>query len=132
VAVFASPAERAAAEPVLAAIPSARRLDLAGNVDLPGVAACLARCAFYVGNDSGLMHIAAATGIPTLGLFGPSNEAHFAPWGEKAACVRGDKSFIEYIEAPDYDFRTTVSLMEDLSVERVAEAAAALWERTSR
>ena len=39
---------------------------------LPEAAACLARCALAVSNDSGLMHLAAATGIPTLGL-----RAHF-------------------------------------------------------
>jgi ADP-heptose:LPS heptosyltransferase len=131
VAVFGSASERATAEPVLAAIPSERRIDVVGGVDLPGVAACMGRCAFYVGNDSGLMHMAAATGIPTLGLFGPSNDAHFAPWGERAAFVRGARSFHEYVEAPGYDFRTTDSLMDDLSVERVVAAAAALWKRTA-
>ncbi len=129
VAVFGSPSEHAVAEPVLAAIPPARCIDLVGGVDLPGVAACLGRCAFYVGNDSGLMHMAAATGVPTLGLFGPSNDAHFAPWGERASFVRGGRSFHEYIEAPGYDYRTTTSLMDDLSVERVVEAAAELWKR---
>lgn len=131
VAVFGSPSERAAAEPVLAAIPPGRRIDLVGGLDLPGVAACLGRCAFYVGNDSGLMHMAAAMGIPTLGLFGPSNDTHFAPWGEQAAFVRGGRSFHDYVGAPGYDYRTTTSLMDDLPVERVIEAATVLWKRTS-
>ncbi len=129
VAVFGSSSERAAAEPVLTAIPPERRIDLIGGIDLPGVAACLGRCAFYIGNDSGLMHMAAATGIPTLGLFGPSNDAHFAPWGERADFVRGERSFHEYVATPGYDYRTTESLMDDLSVERVIEAATALWKR---
>lgn len=131
VAVFGSLSERATAEPVLAAIPAGRRIDLVGGVDLPGVAACLGRCAFYIGNDSGLMHMAAATGIPTLGLFGPSNDAHFAPWGERAAFVRGERSFHEYVATPGYDYRTTESLMDDLPVERVIDAATALWKRTA-
>jgi ADP-heptose:LPS heptosyltransferase len=131
VAVFGSLSERATAEPVLAAIPPECRIDLVGGVDLPGVAASLGRCAFYVGNDSGLMHMAAATGVPTLGLFGPSNDAHFAPWGEQAASVRGEKSFHDYVGASDYDYRTTASLMDDLPVDRVVEAATALWERTA-
>lgn len=131
VAVFGSPAERVAAEPVLAAIPPERRIDLVGGVDLPGVAACLGRCALYVGNDSGLMHMAAAMGLPTVGLFGPSNEALFAPWGERTAVVRADRSFREYIEAPDYDYTTRESLMDDLPVDRVIEAAVALWKRTA-
>ncbi len=71
-AIFAGPgdAERALAAPVLAALPGA--IDLAGRLALPEAAACLARCALFVGNDSGLMHLAAAAGAPTLGLFGPS------------------------------------------------------------
>ena len=70
--VFAGPgeAERAMAEPLLAALPDA--IDLVGRLSLPEVAACLARCALFVGNDSGLMHLAAAAGAPTLGLFGPT------------------------------------------------------------
>ena len=131
VAVFGSPSERSAAEPVLAGIPLERRIDLVGDVDLPGVAACLGRCALYVGNDSGLMHMAAAMDIPTLGLFGPSNELHFAPWGERTAVVRADRSFLEYIEAPDYDYTTRESLMDDLPVDRVVEAAVALWKRSA-
>lgn len=131
VAVFGSPAERAAAEPVLAALPPARCIDLVGGIDLPAAAACLGRCAFYVGNDSGLMHMAAAMGVPTLGLFGPSDEAHFAPWGEKTAHVRTDRSFRDYIDAPDYDHTTTASLMDDLPVDRVVAAAQMLWERSA-
>jgi ADP-heptose:LPS heptosyltransferase len=130
VAVFGSLSERATAEPVLAAIPPECRIDLVGGVDLPGVAACLGRCAFYIGNDSGLMHMAAATGVPTLGLFGPSNDAHFAPWGERVAFVRGVRSFHEYVATPGYDYRTTETLMNDLPVERVIDAATTLWKRT--
>jgi ADP-heptose:LPS heptosyltransferase len=131
VAVFGAASERAAAEPVLAALPPERRIDLIGAVDLPSVAACLGCCVFYVGNDSGLMHMAAAMGIPTLGLFGPSNDAHFAPWGERTAVVRADRSFRDYIDAPDYDHKTTGSLMDDLPVNRVIDAAVALWKRTA-
>jgi ADP-heptose:LPS heptosyltransferase len=84
-AVFAGPgaAERAAAAPVLAAIPGA--IDLVGSLSLPEVAACLRRCALFVGNDSGLMHIAAAAGTPTLGLFGRSRADEYAPAGVRTA-----------------------------------------------
>lgn len=62
--------ERAGAAPLLAALPGA--IDLVGLLTLPEAAACLARCALAVSNDSGLMHLAAAAGAPTLGL-----RAHF-------------------------------------------------------
>jgi ADP-heptose:LPS heptosyltransferase len=67
-----------------------RFIGLVGKVDLLTSYACLKRARLFVGNDSGLMHLAAAAGAPTLGLFGPSDERHYAPWGPAAAFVRGD------------------------------------------
>jgi ADP-heptose:LPS heptosyltransferase len=89
-AVFGGPgpAERAMAAPLLAALPEA--IDLVGKLTLPQVAACLARAALFVGNDSGLMHLAAASGAPTLGLFGPTNAAEYAPAGRQARAVIGE------------------------------------------
>ncbi len=83
--VFAGPgaAERAMAAPVLAALPDA--IDLTGLLSLPEASACLSRCALFVGNDSGLMHLAAAAGAPTLGLFGPTPAAEYAPAGRRTA-----------------------------------------------
>ena len=88
VAVLGGPgaAERAMAAPVLAAL-GGRAVDLVGTLSLPEVAAVLARCSLFVGNDSGLMHLSAATGAPTLGLFGPSPAEHYAPSGPRAAAV---------------------------------------------
>ena len=85
--VFAGPGEdeREMATPVLAALPDA--VDLVGRLSLPEATACLARCALFVGNDSGLMHLAAAAGAPTLGLFGPTPAAQYAPAGSRAAAV---------------------------------------------
>jgi ADP-heptose:LPS heptosyltransferase len=74
------------AAPVLAALGD-RAVDLVGNLSLPEAAAVLARCALFVGNDSGLMHLSAAAGAPTLGLFGPSPADHYAPAGPRAAAA---------------------------------------------
>jgi ADP-heptose:LPS heptosyltransferase len=77
--------EAAMVAPVLAALPDA--VDLVGRLELPEVAAVLARCALFVGNDSGLMHLSAATGTPTLGLFGPTPASEYAPVGRAARAV---------------------------------------------
>ena len=89
-AVFGGPgvAERASAAPVLAALPGA--VDLVGRLSLTEAAACLARCALFVGNDSGLMHLAAAAGAPTLGLFGPTPASEYAPAGRHTAVALAD------------------------------------------
>jgi ADP-heptose:LPS heptosyltransferase len=133
VAVFAGPGERAAARPVIEALPASRVIDLIGEPHLLDVFALLRRCSLYFGNDSGLMHMAAATGIPTLGLFGPSPDWRYGPWGTRTAVVRTPESFEELVsENPHFDHRRQASLMTGLSVEAVTEAATALWERTSR
>jgi heptosyltransferase-3 len=111
VAIFAGPGpqEAALAAPVLAALPEA--IDLVGRLELPQAAACLARCALFVGNDSGLMHLAAAAGVPTLGLFGPTPAAEYSPAGRRAAPVL-----------------SPTGRMENLSVEAALQAATALLE----
>ena len=83
--VFAGPgaAERAMAAAVLAGLPDA--VDLTGRLSLPEASACLSRCALFVGNDSGLMHLAGAAGAPTLGLFGPTPAAEYGPAGLRTA-----------------------------------------------
>jgi ADP-heptose:LPS heptosyltransferase len=79
--------ERAMAAPLLAALPKA--IDLVGQLTLPEVSACLERAALFLGNDSGLMHMAAAAGAPTIGLFGPTDAATYGPSGPRAMAVTG-------------------------------------------
>src|SRR6266568_4565322 len=88
VAVLAATHERAQAAPLLAAVPAERLIDLVGGVDLLTAAAVLRRAALFIGNDTGLMHIAAAAGTPTLGLFGPTQAARYAPWGVRTAVAQ--------------------------------------------
>ena len=110
-AVFGGPGpdEAAMAAPLLAALPNA--IDLVGQLTLPEVAACLARCALFVGNDSGLMHLAAAAGVATLGLFGPTSADEYAPAGPRAAAVLSRSAS-----------------MQDLSVEQALAAATRLLD----
>jgi ADP-heptose:LPS heptosyltransferase len=69
--------------PILAALPDA--IDLTGKLTLPEVAACMRKLDLFIGNDSGLMHLAAAAGAPTLGLFGRSHASQYAPAGARTA-----------------------------------------------
>lgn len=126
VAVLGAEQEREMAQPVLDALPGDRRIDLIGQ-SLPVAAATIERSALYVGNDSGLMHIAAATGTPTLGLFGPSPETRYGPWGKHCASVRTDEGFKELVLSPDFDHLSQKSLMTGLSVDKAYEALAKLY-----
>ncbi len=82
--VFAGPGalEQKLSAPILALLPDV--IDLTGKLTLPEVAACMRRLDLFIGNDSGLMHLAAAAGTPTLGLFGPSRASQYAPAGRRA------------------------------------------------
>lgn len=86
------PEERALAAPLLALLPGA--VDLCGRLSLPEAAACLARAEIFIGNDSGLMHLAAAAGVPTVGVFGPTESAIYGPVGRLAAAVQGSSAAI--------------------------------------
>jgi hypothetical protein len=73
------------------------------------------------------MHMAAAVGIPTLGLFGPSPAAVYAPWGDRAAFVSTAIPFETLVGAPGFDYRATACLMDSLSVDAAYAGAVALW-----
>jgi ADP-heptose:LPS heptosyltransferase len=121
--VFAAPGEKAQALPVLNAVPPERRIDGIGKGNPGEVAAALARCDFYIGNDSGLMHAAAAAGVPTFGLFGPSYPHLYAPWGDHTGYVCTPQTFDELIDFEGYSAGTLKhSLMTGLSVEDVIGA----------
>src|SRR6266853_1088164 len=126
VAVLAAEHEHRYAEPLLAAIPPDRRIDLAGRLDLLTAVAVLRRCALFIGSETGLMHMAAAAGTPTLGLFGPSPSEQYAPWGQRAALVRSVDP-PEAMFGPGFDHRTTDTLMDGLSVDSAEAGARRLW-----
>jgi len=55
------------------------------DLSLPEVAALAARARLFLGNDSGIAHIAAAVGTPSVVVFGSSNIAHWRPWSTAPA-----------------------------------------------
>jgi len=129
VAIIAAPGEEDQARPVLEAIPEDRRIDLIAKGRPELAAACIARCDFFVGNDSGLSHAAAAAKVPVLGLFGPSWPHIYRPYGDHAAFIATPKNFAELIDYAGYDPKTAPCLMEGLSVDAVEGAARELWAR---
>jgi heptosyltransferase III len=128
VVVMAAAHERAQAMPLINALPAARCIDLVGKVDLLTAAAVLRRCGIFIGNDTGLMHLAAAAGTPTLGLFGPSPVEQYAPWGAHTATVSTAIAYRDLIP-PDFNRFTTDTLMDSLSVDAAEAGARGLWAR---
>jgi len=89
---------------------------LAPPTTLKELAHLLSRCAMYVGNDSGPMHLAAAMGIAVVGLFGPSDPRRVGPWTARASAVEPPRPF------------SKTRRMEEIAVEQVVRAAAELSE----
>jgi ADP-heptose:LPS heptosyltransferase len=128
--ILGGPDDWRAAEPMRRSIPRERWIDLTGQADLITAYAALKRARLFIGNDSGLMHLAAAAGAPTLGLFGPSDDRLYGPWGENTMVVRGPRNFAQ-IQAIDPTLSQPVCHMLDLSVSKVVQAARALFEATA-
>lgn len=64
-------------------------IQLIENSDLIVIAAIVARAALYIGNDSGISHLAAAAGTPAIVLFGPTDPVVWAPPYRHAVVMRG-------------------------------------------
>ncbi len=101
------------------------------DLSLPEITALLARARLFVGNDSGIAHIAAAVETPAVVIFGSSNIAHWRPWAKVAAevvyeemeCQPCHGYFCEKFDEPE--------CIKRVPVERVIAATKrVLWEGT--
>lgn len=63
-------------------------VNLAGKHSLLDTAAAMAACDYFIGGDSGLGHIAAAAGLPTMTLFGPGRPHRYRPWTHRGAWLQ--------------------------------------------
>jgi len=55
-------------------------IDSTGRLSLSEVSGLIAGCALFIGPDTGITHLAAAHGVPTVALFGPTNPVYWGPW----------------------------------------------------
>lgn len=121
VAIFGAPGEEAQASQIIEHIPEELVINLVGKTDPVTAGAALKRCRLYVGNDSGLMHISAATGVKTAGLFGPSYPDLYRPWGKHCTYARTPEAFDELIDYEGYSPASAPCLMATLEVKPVLE-----------
>ena len=95
---------------------------------LVDVAALYARCRAMIGNDSGMTHLAAATGAPVIGLFGPTDPAVWGPRGKKVRVLWGSEEIGKDVcgltwkepfrtrSLSDIDVETPVRVLSELGV----------------
>jgi len=87
---FGSPDERDDLEEICGKFPGSI-FNAAGVFDLKQSAAALERTRVVVTNDNGLMHLAVASGVPVIAIFGPTvPEFGFAPWGKHHTVLGSD------------------------------------------
>jgi heptosyltransferase-3 len=101
------------------------------DLTLPQITALLARARLFVGNDSGIAHIAAAVTTPSVVIFGSSNRTHWSPWARNPAevvfepmeCQPCHGYFCEKFEQPECIMRVPVERVT-AAVERVLRESA--------
>lgn len=129
VIIFGTPDERAYIEDVAGDLQE--RITICTDAPFEAVAALISRCSGFISNDSGLMHVAAGVGVPTLGIFGPTNPVRTRPWGNANRIVQPDHpctACYRYPFGPSPALRSCIehSCLESLSVSEVFDAYEAL------
>lgn len=119
-------AERDAAYTIRLAVKRNRVIQLEGRLSPLQTAAALSRATLYLGADSLWTQLAVAAGVPSVGVFGPSDEVERRPW--TGAAVRGPRSLDEF-RALDPNLNQAIQHMMDLPAERVLKAAKAVLAR---
>jgi heptosyltransferase-2 len=87
VILFGTAAENAVAQRIATGM-QRRPIVLVGETSIGELPALLASCHLFIGNDSGAMHVAAAVGLPVVGIFGPTDPAGTAPVTPRFTLVR--------------------------------------------
>jgi ADP-heptose:LPS heptosyltransferase len=76
-------------------------IDLCGKTTLLQAAAVLEETSLFIGNDSGLGHMASGVNTPTITIFGPGDPARYRPWGPLARCATGLPTDISTVTVDD-------------------------------
>ncbi|MCU1335533.1 MAG: lipopolysaccharide heptosyltransferase [Bryobacterales bacterium] len=119
VAIFGSKDERDLCESVAASI-SVPAKNFAGETSLAEFIDLAAACRVYLTNDSGAMHIASALGVPTVAVFGATDDQATGPTGPLAKVVR---EAVECSPCLKRECPIDHRCMTRVSASRVAEAA---------
>ncbi len=93
--------------------------NLVGKTNLAEIFLIMKESKLFIGNDSGLMHLAALAKVPTVGLFGPSDSKKYHPWGEKTLAIKSPKTYQQLMGFKGFDPKNIGSLMLDIDVNYV-------------
>ncbi|MBD0315810.1 MAG: hypothetical protein ICV75_03875 [Nitrospiraceae bacterium] len=145
-----SPEEQAQVDRVTRALPSSTVYPMP-QLSLPALGCLLSRSALYIGTDTAVSHMAAALGIPTIVLFGPSNPVKWGPWPKDCAVsssspwrsrgsqrqgnvmlLQGEGDCVPCLhEGCERHIQSLSDCLQTLPAERVIRAAAVLLDHRS-
>lgn len=91
---------------------------LAAAMDIASTAAVIQHSELFIGGDTGMSHIAAAVGTPTVAIFGPTNPRRYRPLGPRVRVVAPDASW----HVRDMDLRHSRGVDPEASIARVSVA----------
>jgi heptosyltransferase-2 len=100
-------------------------LNLAGKTNLRELMALIRRCDFFITNDSGPMHIAAAFDVPLVAVFGSTDHATTSPYTKRAVIVRKN---VECAPCKLRECPTDHRCMTEVTADAVVRAAFALLD----
>jgi heptosyltransferase-1 len=107
--ILGGPGEEPLLEEVRAGLPESRAVVCAPG-PIPELAGVIRRAQLAIGNDTGPLHVAAAVGVPSLGLFGPTRGARNGPYGAHCAYIQ-----------------SRTGRMSDITIDEVVGQARQLW-----
>lgn len=126
VIIFGGSGETAIASDI-AGLTGEAALNVAGKTSVRELMALIKRCNFFITNDSGPMHIAAAFNVPVVAIFGPTDHSGTSPYNDASAVVRTDVDCApcKLRECPT-DHRCMTSVTAESVVNAALELAARL------
>ena len=93
IVLIGSAAERGQLQTIAAGLPHGSVFLPDPDLSMKATGALLENCHLFVGNDSGPMHVAAALGVPTIGIFGPGSPRRTAPLARRGRVIALSKDY---------------------------------------
>ncbi len=123
--ITGGPGEAGIAEEIEGAMEE-RCLNLAGKTSVRELMALVKRCNFFITNDSGPMHLAAAFDVPLVAIFGPTDHTTTSPFSQWTALVRQETACAPCLKR---ECPTDHRCMAEVTADMVVEVASQLKER---
>ena len=125
--IFGGPSEVHLGEAIVEKASTDHIYSMAGKFTIRETAAAVARCSKFISNDSGIMHLTAAMGVPVIALFGPSSSIKNAPVGKNrrilcgSGCDVGSNEMCTECRQAWKSESKTPRCLEDLKVETILD-----------